>query len=201
MKKYQLVKIPDSDDGRGWPFGYAACCDTTSTVIDHINWLLTNEWASGEIGAYIMLSRLSELPKPMQLKGWDYVGSVELLALLERLATKDTKMGGRFSTTVSDLKTEAWETAMTIGSPQIEDWVDAAVMDETNPYVSHEVAAIVSSLKLNCLAAPPSGRIAAVDREVICAQLARFGLTALEALFGLSWLNAVRRCRNSTSGK
>ncbi len=131
---------------------YAYGCDTKATVIDYVNWLLTEEWAGdGEIGPYIMLSRLHELAKPRQLKGWDEIPNAGLTGLLERLAKKDTEMTGQYATTRSRLKVEAWETALTIGCPRMEDWIGAAVLDETNPCVAHDVAEIASSLRFERL--------------------------------------------------
>jgi hypothetical protein len=67
-------------------------------------------------------ARLSELTKPQQLAGWDEVATEGLTGFLERVAKKDTEMKGLFATTRLDLKTEAWETALTAGCSRVEDW-------------------------------------------------------------------------------
>ncbi len=110
-----------------------------------------------------MLSRLSELTKPQQLAGWDEVVSDELTGFLERLAKKDTEMKGRYTTTSFRLKTEAWETALTVGCSRLEDWIDAALVDETSPYAVHDVANIISCLRVRRLPERILNAIAATE--------------------------------------
>jgi hypothetical protein len=143
---------------------YAYRCDTKGTVMDFVHWLLTKETGSNwDTGAYIMLSRLSELTKPRQLAGWDEVATDELTALLERVATKDTKNKSQFATTEFRLKTEAWEFALTVGCSSVEDWINAAIMEETNPYVAYDVAKIVSCLSVQRLPDRLSNAIVAAE--------------------------------------
>jgi len=131
---------------------YAYRCDTKRTVIDHVNWLLTGDIKGDQtIGAYIALSRLGELTKPRQLVGWDEVATDEFIASLERYAKHDTKIKGQYATTNLHVKEEAWETALTIGCLHIEDWIDAAVMEETNPYAVHSIAKSVACLRVRQL--------------------------------------------------
>ncbi len=128
-------------------YGYR--CDTKATLRDHVNWLLADEFAADQdIGAYIMLTRLSELTKPQQLAAWDEVVSDKLTGFLERLAKQDTEMKGLYTTTRFRLKTEAWETALTAGCSGLADWIDVAVMDETSASAVHAIAGIIACLRL-----------------------------------------------------
>ncbi len=128
---------------------YAYRCDTGATVKDYVAWLL-GEGSSLEenFGAYIMLSRLSDLVKPRQLAGWDDVATDEVVEYLGRAATTDTGMEGRFTTTGFRVKVEAWEAALTVGCSRVEQWIDKAVVDETSPYAVHDIAEIASCLSV-----------------------------------------------------
>ena len=126
---------------------HASRCSTSATIVDYVNWSVEAE-AKGEIAVYIMLARLGDLVKPQQLLGWDKPASTEFEVLLRRLACKDTAMKGQFATTRFHLKSEAWETALTIADIEPDEFLDAAIMDESNPYVVHEIAEIVSSIRV-----------------------------------------------------
>lgn len=131
---------------------YAFRCNTKVTVTDYVHWLLTEETSKKPDGfVYIMLSRLSELTKPQQLAGWEEVDSDDFKAFLQPHATHNTKITGIYATTSRAQKNYAWETALTIGCPDAADWIDAAVLDETNPYVSWDVSRIVASLRVDHL--------------------------------------------------
>jgi hypothetical protein len=131
---------------------YGACCDTKATVEDHVAWLLREDFASDrDIAAYIMLSRLSDLTKPRQLASWDEVATDELTQFLKSIAQRDTKVEGQFTTTSYRLKLDAWEAALTVGCSRLEDWIDAAIVEETNPYAVLDVANIVSCLRISRL--------------------------------------------------
>ncbi len=129
---------------------YAFRCNTKATIRDYVRWLLNDEnGGDREIGAYSILSRLSQLVKPQQLVGWDDVATPELTEFLQELATRDSKMTGQYATTASRLKKETWETALTAGCPSLAEWIDAAIMNETNPYVAHDVAEIIACLQVD----------------------------------------------------
>ncbi|NQT15997.1 MAG: hypothetical protein HQ582_24795 [Planctomycetes bacterium] len=131
---------------------YACRCNTKATVIDYVDWLLTKEVGNDRAtGTYIMLSRLGELTKPNQLAGWNEAVTPELVTFLGQVACQDTGMTGQYVTTRMRLKTEAWKTALSIACPQMEEWIDAAIMDESNPYAAHDVAEIVSCLSVRRL--------------------------------------------------
>ncbi|MFT5524179.1 MAG: hypothetical protein ACI9HK_002130 [Pirellulaceae bacterium] len=127
---------------------YASSCDVADTVAFHISRLLADNNASDkESGAYILLSRLSELVKANQLAGWSDSVSEKFVAKLQRLATLDTKIEGRFGTITLRLKQEAWETALVAGVQQVDQWIDAAVLDETNAGAAHSVSEIAACIR------------------------------------------------------
>jgi len=128
---------------------YAARCNTKETLTDCVRWMLDNEIGGNpESGAYIMLSRLGELVSPVQLAAWDDASSPELVDFLRQAATNDTKISGQFVTTSAHLKREAWETALTLGCTGIPDWIELAVVDETNSYFANDIANIVACLRI-----------------------------------------------------
>lgn len=127
---------------------YAYRSNTKDTVVDHINWLLSGQVRGDEvIATYSTLSRLGELAKARQLEGWDTSSTEALIPLLERYAKGATKMKGLYATTDLHAKEEAWESALTLGCPNVADWIDEALMDETNHYAAHSVAKIVACWK------------------------------------------------------
>ena len=127
---------------------YACRCNTKETVVDHINWLLSGQVQGDElIATWSTLSRLGELAKPRQLQGWDTASTTEFISLLERYAKHNTKIKGQYATTDLHAKEEAWETALMLGCRNMADWIDEAVMDETNHYAAHSIANIVACWK------------------------------------------------------
>lgn len=131
---------------------YAYRCNTRGTIRDYVEQLLANEvYGDPEIAACSTLSRLGKLAKPNQLPGWDEVATSVFADFLAEAACKDTGIKGRFATTRMDLKEEAWETALTIACPRLEDWLDPAVTDETNPYAAHKICQTVACLRLQQL--------------------------------------------------
>ncbi len=139
---------------------YASSCNTNAVVPDCVQWLLNDEVdGNREIGDYSLMSHLGKLTKPEQLAGWDEVSSSELADFLRSVAISDSKMKGQYATTVSRLKKETWETALTLGKSNVIGWIDAAIMNESNPYVAHDVADIVACLQID---EPPRRLLAAI---------------------------------------
>ena len=127
---------------------YANSCDVADTLAFHVSRLLEQDDSQDkEIGAYILLTRLAELTKPNQLAAWSGAVPEEFVAKLQRFATLDTKMEGRFVTTTLRLKQEAWETALVAGVQQVDQWIDAAVRDETNAGAVHSVSEIAACIR------------------------------------------------------
>lgn len=130
---------------------YANSCNIEETLQDYIESLIAEHGEDRTIGDYISLSRISELISPNQLNGWNKVNLSELTPVLERLATLDTKIEGRFATTSLRLKKEAWHLALTAGIDGVHDWIDKAVLDETNPESSRQVSEIIACIRPSSL--------------------------------------------------
>jgi len=127
---------------------YASSCDVAGTIAFHISRLSEGDDSRDrEFGAYILLTRLAELIKPNQLAAWSGPISEDFVAELRRFATLDTKIEGLFATTTLQLKQEAWETALVAGVERVDQWIDAAVLDETNAGAVHSVSEIAACIR------------------------------------------------------
>lgn len=130
---------------------YAKSCNIEAMLQDYVESLIAEHGEDQTIGDYITLSRISELIFPNQLKGWSKVNLREITPVLKRLATLDTKIEGRFTTTSLRTKKEAWHLALTAGIEGLGGWIDQAVLDETNPESSRQVSQIIACIRPSSL--------------------------------------------------
>jgi hypothetical protein len=132
---------------------YAINCDLQETMNFYLSRLLTDKDSGDkELSAFVWLTQLEGLTNPNQLDFWNVPISRELVTELRQFATLDTKIEGRFSTTILDLKELAWETALIAGVNEVGEWIDTAVLDETNSNAAQsicEIAACVRPSKLS----------------------------------------------------
>lgn len=127
---------------------YANSCDVADTIAVHIaHFLAVGDSGDKEVRAYILLSRLSELIKPNQLTTWRRSLTETLESELKQFATFDTKNEGRYVTTSLHLKQQAWESALVAGVKQVDRWIDAAVLDETDASAAHSVSKIAACIR------------------------------------------------------
>lgn len=127
--------------------GFADSCDTKLVIEDHIGWFLNDEMQYGESsGAYIKLSRMGSLTRERQLESWGSENSAEFVNGLRHYATLDTKIEGRFMTISQRVKRVAWEIALTAGC-NAEEWIEKAVLDETNANAANDICKIIACIK------------------------------------------------------
>ena len=191
---------------------YANSCNIPETLKDYVDSLINENGENPTAGDYITLSRISELVSPNHLSGWNQIDLNKLAPVLKELATLDTKIEGRFTTTSLRLKTEAWHLALTARIPDVDQWIDAAILDETNPDCARQVAAIIACVQpatlstrfLNEIQQEPVGKewtrhLGLIEIARSCSNeqcldaLLNFGLTK-DGHVLLSTLNAIIDC-------
>lgn len=125
---------------------FAFGCQTPEPIRDYLDWLVEDSSRGNQdIQFSVTDSRISELFKPQHLDGYDLVDTSRIVPVLKQIAAKDSGITGRFVTPSLDAKKSSVQWLQCMAVEELDDLNTSIVLEETNPYVAHRVAELLST--------------------------------------------------------
>ncbi|WP_417735237.1 hypothetical protein [Rosistilla oblonga] len=125
---------------------FAFGCQSPEPIRDYLDWLVEDSSEGNhDIQFSVTKSRISELFKPQHLDGFDLVDANRIVPALKQIAIKDSGITGRLVTPSLDAKTSSIQWLQCLGVEDFDDLSTSIILKETNPYVAHRVAELLSA--------------------------------------------------------
>lgn len=125
---------------------FAFGCQSPEPIRDYLEWLVEYSTQDDQNIHYsITKSRISELFKPQHLDGFDLVDKDRISFVLQQIATKDSGVTGGYATTSLDAKQSSIQWLQCLGRDDFDNLNTAVILEETNPYVAHRMADLLSA--------------------------------------------------------
>ncbi len=138
----------------------------TEMVLPDLRRFITEaqEQKANEIRVYRLFDRVFEVGKPRQLLGWVQIATPEFIGVVRSLATRDTKISGIYGTLERGTKKRAWECLIAIENEVREIDILTGITEESNGYVSHEIAELVSGATIKAV---PDSILLSIQEESV----------------------------------
>lgn len=125
---------------------FAFGCQSAEPIRDYLDWLIKHSTEGNQdVQFSITKSRIRELFKPQHLDGFDLVEMDRIAPTLKQIAAKDSGIAGRFVTHSLDAKESSIQWLQCLGVEEFDDMKTSVIVEETNPYVAHRVAELLSA--------------------------------------------------------